>query len=67
MLYADGDIDKPGHELLRGKALTDLNAATADLDRLQVVGSSATLPPLETVLTAAEGWGAAMQGGSIAA
>jgi hypothetical protein len=67
VLYADGDIDKPGYELLRDKALTDLNAATAELDRLQVVGASAKLPPLETVLTTAEGWGAAMQGGSIAA
>jgi hypothetical protein len=26
-----------------------------------------TLPPLETVLAAAEGWGAAMRGGDIAA
>jgi DNA invertase Pin-like site-specific DNA recombinase len=67
VLFADGDIDKPGYELLRDKARVDLDAAMQELDRLQVVEPSVTLPPLETVLAAAEGWGAAMQGGSIAA
>src|SRR5215218_7618326 len=67
VLFADGDIDKPGYELLRDKARVDLDAATAALSQLQVVEPSVALPPLETVLAAAEGWGAAMQGGSIAA
>jgi hypothetical protein len=45
----------------------DLDAATEALSQLQVVQPNIELPPLETVLTAAEGWGAAMRGGDIAA
>jgi hypothetical protein len=67
VLFADGNIDKPGYELLRDKARVDLDAATEELGRLQVVEPSVTLPPLETVLAAAEGWGAAMREGEIAA
>jgi hypothetical protein len=67
VLFADGDIDKPGYELLRDKAKVDLDAATEVLSRLQVAEPSVTLPPLETVLAAAEGWGAAMRDGDIAA
>ena len=67
VLFADGDIDKPGYELLRDKARADLDAATEELSRLQVAEPSVALPPLETVLAAAEGWGAAMRGGDIAA
>ena len=68
VLFADGDIDKPGYELLRDKARVDLDvAATETASRLQVVEPSVTLPPLETVLAAAEGWGAAMREGEIAA
>ena len=67
VLFADGDIDKPGYELLRDKARVDLDAATEALSQLQVVEPSIELPPLETVLAAAEGWGAAMREGDIAA
>jgi hypothetical protein len=67
VLFADGDIDKPGYELLRDKARVDLDAATEALDQLQATEPSVALPALETVLTAAEGWGAAMRGGDIAA
>ena len=67
VLFADGDIDKPGYVLLRDKARVDLDAATAELNRLQVVEPTITLPPLETVLAAAEGWGGAMRGGDITA
>jgi len=67
VLFADGDIDKPGYELLRDKARVDLDAATEVLSRLQVAEPSVTLPPLETVLAAAEGWGVAMRGGSVGA
>jgi hypothetical protein len=67
VLFADGDIDKPGYELLRDKARVDLDAAMQELERLQAVGPGVTLPPLETVLAAAEGWGAAMRDGDIAA
>jgi hypothetical protein len=67
VLFADGDIDKPGYELLRDKARVDLDAATEALSQLQKIEPSVTLPPLETVLTAAEGWGAAMREGDVAA
>jgi hypothetical protein len=56
VLFADGDIDKPGFELLRDKTQVDLDAATEELRRLQVVEPSIVLPSLETVLAAAEGW-----------
>src|SRR5215216_880386 len=67
VLFADGDIDKSGYELLRDKARIDLDAATEELARLQAVEPRVALPPLATVLAAAEGWGAAMRGGDIAA
>jgi DNA invertase Pin-like site-specific DNA recombinase len=67
VLFADGDIDKPGYELLRDKARVDLDAATEALNQLQVIEPSFKLPPLETVLAAAEGWGVAMRDGDIAA
>jgi site-specific DNA recombinase len=67
VLFADGDIDKPGYELLRDKARVDLDAATEALGQLQRVEPRVTLPPLETVLAAAEGWRAAMRDGDIAA
>jgi hypothetical protein len=67
VLFADGDIDKPGYELLRDKARVDLDATTEALSQLQVGEPRVALPPLETVLAAAEGWGAAMREGGIAA
>src|SRR5215218_6039245 len=65
--FADGDIDKPGYELLRDKARVDLDAATEELTRLEVVEPRVELPSLEMVLAAAEGWGGAMRDGDIAA
>jgi hypothetical protein len=67
VLFADGDIDKPGYELLRDKARADLDAATEELGRLEVVEPSVSLPPLEKVLAAVQGWGTAMRDGDIAA
>jgi len=66
VLCADGDIDKPGYELLRDKARVDLDAATEALGRLQAPDPIMALPSLETVLAAAEGWGAAMRAGDVA-
>src|SRR5215217_6225636 len=54
VLFADGDIDKSGYELLRDKARIDLDAATEELARLQAVEPRVALPPLATVLAAAE-------------
>jgi hypothetical protein len=45
----------------------DLDAAPEELSQLEVVEPSIMLPSLETVLAAAEGWGAAMRGGDVAA
>jgi hypothetical protein len=67
VLFADGDIDKAGYELLRDKAQADLEAAAAALGPLKIVEPRITLPPLETVLVAAESWGAVMRDGDIAA
>jgi site-specific DNA recombinase len=61
VLFADGEIDKPGYELLRDKARADLEGANDALAQLQPVEPSVTLPPLESVLAAAEGWEAAMR------
>ncbi len=65
VLFADGDIDKTGYELLREKARADLDAATEALGHLVAVKPRVALPPLETVLGATEGWGEAMRGGTL--
>ncbi len=67
VLFADGQIDKLGYELLRDKAQADLRTATEALDGLQPAAPRTELPPLEIVLAAAEGWGAAMREGDVAA
>jgi hypothetical protein len=67
VLFADGDIDKPGYELLRDKARVDLVAATIELGRPEVVEPCVDLPPLETALAAADGWGAVVRDGDVAA
>jgi hypothetical protein len=67
VLFADGQIDKLGYELLRDKAQADLRAATEALDGLQPAEPRSELPPLETVLAATEGWDAALRDGDIAA
>jgi hypothetical protein len=67
VLFADRDIDKSRYELLRDKARADLDAATAEFSRLEVVEPSITRPPLRTILAAAEGWGAAMRSSDVAA
>jgi hypothetical protein len=67
VLFADAQIDKLGYELLRDKAQADLRAATEALEGLRPAGLRTELPPLQTVLAAAEGWGAAMREGDVAA
>ncbi len=59
ILFTYGDIDKPGYELIQDTARVDLDAASDELSRRDVVELSITLPSLETVLAAAERWGAA--------
>lgn len=67
VLFADGEIDKVGYELLRDKARTDLEAAEAEIRRFGGGESVPTLPPLETVLREAGGWAAALGGSEVAA
>jgi DNA invertase Pin-like site-specific DNA recombinase len=62
VMFADGDLDKAGYELLRDKARTDLEAADAELERLRGVKVIPTLPPLAEVLRAAGGWATALAG-----
>jgi DNA invertase Pin-like site-specific DNA recombinase len=69
VLLVDGDIDRPGYELLRDQAHSDLEAAQAELDRLgsvRAVGRP-VLPPLDEVLSEAGGWMAALRGGDVIA
>ncbi len=67
VLFADGDLDRPGYELLRDKARADLEAVEAELGQLGARTLEPTLPPLETVLSAAGGWALALQAGDVAA
>ncbi|MDP9469932.1 MAG: recombinase family protein [Chloroflexota bacterium] len=67
VLFADGDLDRAGYELLREKARTDLEAAEAELGQLRVSILEPSLPPLETILGAAGGWSLALRTGGVAA
>jgi DNA invertase Pin-like site-specific DNA recombinase len=68
VMFADGDIDKEGYELLREKARADLDAATIELDRLGVTAApDPQPPPLDVVLHQAGGWTAILAGGDISA
>ena len=67
VLFADGDIDRVGYELLRDKAQFDLSAAAAEADRLRGDKPTTALPPLETVLLQAGGWTTALHEGNVAA
>jgi hypothetical protein len=67
VLFADGDIDKMGYELLREKAREDLEAAETELERHDPAEPSVALPPLDEVLRQAGGWAEALRGGEVAA
>jgi site-specific DNA recombinase len=60
VLYADGDIDKAGYELLRDQAATDLEAAEAALGQLQPDAPAVGLPSLDQVLRDVGGWSKAL-------
>ena len=49
VIFAEGNFDKAGYDLLRDKAPAKLDAATELLSRLQVVESSIQLPPLVVI------------------
>ena len=67
VLYADGDIDKIGYELLRDKARDDLAAAEAGLAGLVQPDRGPDLPPFEAVVAEASGWSAILREGDTAA
>lgn len=67
VLFADGDLDKGGYELLRDKARADFEAAEVEAERLRGVEVLPVLPPLEGVLREAGGWAVALHGGETAA
>ena len=68
VLFADGDIDKPGYELLRDKARADLDAAESEAHRLrQQVPPPPDLPALDAVLRDVGGWAVALPAGDIVA
>jgi hypothetical protein len=49
-MFVDGQIDKTGYNSLRDKALADMSALEAELDRLHSTPSIPSLPPLEVVV-----------------
>ena len=68
VLYADGDIDKEGYELLRDKARADLEAAEGELARVQSSAEPArVLPPLDVALRDLGGWADALAHSSVPA
>jgi DNA invertase Pin-like site-specific DNA recombinase len=67
VLFADGQIDKTGYELLRDKARADLEGATAELERLGNVINNPGLPDLDVVVRQAGGWATALASSVISA
>lgn len=64
ILLVDGDIDKPGYEMLRDQAQTDLSGAELELERTRgIKAERLTLPPVDEVLREAGGWAAVLRGG----
>jgi DNA invertase Pin-like site-specific DNA recombinase len=67
VLFADGDIDKAGYELLRDQARADLDAATAEAERLSPAAPPLALPPLATVLHELGRWGTVLAAADVGA
>jgi site-specific DNA recombinase len=66
VLFADGEIDRHGYELLRDKARSDLEAAEAELARLgESLAETPSLPPLEDVLRDIGGWADVLANGDV--
>ena len=60
-LYAGGDLDKLGYDLVKDQAVADLNAAQGELDRLAPQAQPlSVLLPWEQVLRNLGGWGSAL-------
>jgi DNA invertase Pin-like site-specific DNA recombinase len=68
VLFADGEIDRTGYELLRDKARADLDASIAELERLGAsVSPTPKLPSLDHVLSEAGSWAIAFREGDVVA
>jgi DNA invertase Pin-like site-specific DNA recombinase len=63
----DGELDKAGYELVREAATQALEAAEAELDRLQAVAGPPGLPSLEVALAALPSWEGALAEASVPA
>jgi DNA invertase Pin-like site-specific DNA recombinase len=66
-LLVDGTLDKAGYELLRDKHCAELDAAEAELARLQAAAPAPTLPPLSEVLSQAGSWTRILREASVGA
>ncbi len=62
-LYVDREIDRPGYELMRDTARTDLEAAEAEISRTAPLARLPGLPSLESVLKRAPSWLAELHSG----
>jgi hypothetical protein len=65
LLLVDGDIDKRDYEQVRAQAQADLEAAEAEIERLQLSSKpeTARLPAFDDVLCEAGNWAAVLRGG----
>lgn len=66
-LLVDGTLDRSGYEALREQQQAVLEAAQAEITRLQSVTALPALPPLEGVLRDVGGWSAALDSADIPA
>jgi hypothetical protein len=62
-----GAFDRAGYDLARDSAQADLEAAQAEIDRIQPAAPTVALPPVDDVLRKLGGWSLVLQGGDIAA
>jgi site-specific DNA recombinase len=67
ILFVDGALDRTGYDLARDTAQADLEAAQAEIDRIQPTAPVVALPPLDEVLRQLGGWSLVLEGGDIAA
>ena len=67
VLLVDGEMDRDGYELLRGRARADLDAAERELASLARVAPEQQLPSLELVLGESDNWQRALRGADMRA
>jgi predicted nucleic acid-binding Zn-ribbon protein len=65
-LFVGGDLDRDGYERLRERARAALDAAEAEIQRLQGQRRVPVLPPFDRVLAEVGGWSSALSHASVA-